>query len=93
MSGRKAIEGFGLYGHEDIDMVYGRHSKIANGAFEECKAMPKGNDVVNVDPEKSSEETVASEDVPEMQTIEQSSRFPVTTGNEMFSNTDFPLLI
>jgi hypothetical protein len=73
MTERRAIEGYGLHGSEDIDQVYGR-------VFEP---------VMPIDPSGP----VSMENQQTIKEEQTNKKYPFVTGNEMFSNTDFPLLI
>lgn len=69
----RSIEGYGLYGSDDLQITYGPNFDVVD---------PKSNPVIknDVDP--------ITEGVPT-----EPGTIPEVTGNEMFSNTDFPLLI
>jgi hypothetical protein len=77
----KKFEASGLYAAQDHEMVYGPVDRV--------DAM--GNPVIKneVDPKHEGIPTGPGEIAEEF----QNKQYPEVTGNEMFSNTDFPLLI
>jgi len=81
MAERKRFEGSGLYATEDHEMVYGPVDRV---------------DVMG-NPVMKNEVDTTAEGIPtgpgEIPVEPQRKQYPEVIGNEMFSNTDFPLLI